>query len=428
MTDTIFALSSGVVPAAIAIVRVSGPVAFEAAEALVGPLPPPRRAGLRALREPSSGELLDRGLVLAFPADGSVTGDDLVEFHLHGGRAVVRAVESALAVIDGVRPALAGEFTRRSLASGRLDLTAAEGLADLLSAETEAQRRAALRSADGLIRRQIEQWSAATVAAAAQVEAAIDHEEEGDVGAGDTLARGVADQIATLVRDIEVVLSRPSSERLHDGLRVVLAGPPNSGKSTLINALAERDVAIVSPIAGTTRDRIDAPVVRDGRAWLFTDTAGLTESDDQIEAIGVARARESIAAADLVLWLGDGPPPSSEMIAVHARADLPHRRHVPEGRIPASGTSVKGTAALWEALGRAASTLVPAADELALNNRQRALANAAASALRHADGQSDLLIAAEQLRIARELFDRITARASVEHVLDALFARFCIGK
>jgi tRNA modification GTPase len=341
---------------------------------------------------------------------------------------VVRAVESALAAIDGVRPALPGEFTRRSLVSGRLDLTAAEGLADLLSAETEAQRRAALRSADGLIRRQIEQWSAATVAAAAQIEAAIDHEEEGDVAAGDTLAEAVADQIAALVREMEAVLSRPSSERLHDGLRVVLAGPPNSGKSTLINALAERDIAIVSPIAGTTRDRIEAPVVRGGRAWLFTDTAGLTESDDPIEAIGVARARDSIAAADLVLWLGDEPPPSAGMIAVHPRADLPNRRHVPEGRIPASGTSLAGTVALWEALGRAATTLLPTSDELVLNNRQRALASAAARALRHAGDEPDLLIVAEQLRLARELFDQITGRAGVEHVLDTLFARFCIGK
>jgi tRNA modification GTPase len=428
MSDTIFALSSGAPPAAIAVVRVSGPGAFTAVEALAGSRPPPRRASLRALRSPVDRTLLDRALVLVFPAAESVTGEDLAEFHLHGGRAVVRAVETALAALPRMRAAQPGEFTRRALEAGRIDLTEAEGLADLLSAETEAQRRAAIRSAEGSIRRQVEKWTAATIAIAALIEAAIDHEDEDDVGGSGPLLQQARLQAEALAGDIEAMLAHPPIERLLDGIRVVLAGPPNSGKSTLINALAGRDVAIVSPIAGTTRDRIEAPVLRDGLAWVFTDTAGLTDAADPIEAIGVERARESIASADLVLWLGDEPPPDNHMIPIHARADAPGRALVGEGRIAASGVTTGGTVALWDALTLAASTMVPAADVLSLNDRQRQLCRTAAESLHGLAREHDPLIAAEHTRVAARAFDQVSGRAGLEQVLDALFGRFCIGK
>jgi tRNA modification GTPase len=428
MTDTIFALSTGALPAAIAVVRVSGPNAFKAVEALAGSLPEPRRASLRALRSPDTAALLDRALVLVFPALQSVTGEDLAEFHLHGGRAVVRAVEATLAALPRTRAAQAGEFTRRALESGRIDLTEAEGLADLLSAETEAQRRAAMRSAEGGIRRKIEEWTTATVAIAALIESAIDHEDEDDVGEAAPLLREAHERAAALVDEIAIVLAQPPVERLRDGIRVVLAGPPNSGKSTLINALAERDVAIVSPIAGTTRDRIEAPVVRGGHSWIFTDTAGLTDTTDPIEAIGVDRARESMATADIVLWLGDDLPPSEAFIPLHARADEPGREQLGKGRVSASGVTADGTAALWKRLTSAALTLVPAADVLALNNRQRHHCRSAAEALRYLAEEADPLFAAEHARLATRAFDEVTGRAGTEQVLDALFSRFCIGK
>lgn len=428
MTDTIFALSSGAVPAAIAVVRVSGPGAFAAVELLAGAVPPPRRATLRSLRSAEDGTLLDRALVIIFPADGSVTGEDLAEFHLHGGRAVVRAVEAALGAMPGLRPAEPGEFTRRALEAGRIDLTEAEGLADLLQAETEAQRRAAVRSAEGQVRRQIEQWNDKAVTIAALIEAAIDHEDEEDVGDSGSLLVEAQQRATALADQIDTVLRQPPVERLRDGIRVVLAGPPNSGKSTLINALAGREVAIVSPIAGTTRDRIEAPVVRNGRAWVFTDTAGLTETIDPIEAIGVDRARESIAAADLVLWLGDDPPSDQDMIAVHARADALGRELRPLGRIAVSGRLVGGTVDLWKRLDEEAVRLVPSGDAVTLNSRQRGLCGSAVESLRGAAREDDVLLAAERLRTARQAFERITGRAGVEHVLDTLFARFCVGK
>lgn len=426
MTDTIYALSSGAPPAAIAIIRISGAAAFAAVGVLAGDLPTARRASLRALRDPVSGALLDRALVIVFPASMSVTGEDLAELHLHGGRAVVRAVEAALGETAGLRPAAAGEFTRRALEAGRIDLTAAEGLADLLSAETEAQRRAALRSAEGQVRQQIEEWSLRAVGIAALLEAAIDHEDEDDVGHADMLLTNARTQASVLATDIDKVLARPAVERLRDGIRVVLAGPPNSGKSTLINALAGREVAIVSPVAGTTRDRIEAPVFRNGIAWVFTDTAGLTETTDPIEAIGVLRARESIVAADLVIWLGDDAAPHPDALLVHARADMPGRELVAYGRVAASGTRSDGTVALWAALDQRAAGLIPPEDVVTLNRRQARLANEAAAALRNLP--DDVLLAAEQLRLSRGALDAVTGRGGVEPVLDALFSRFCIGK
>ncbi|MDV3458600.1 tRNA uridine-5-carboxymethylaminomethyl(34) synthesis GTPase MnmE [Sphingomonas sp. HF-S4] len=427
--DTIFAVSSGAPPAAIAVLRLSGPQAFEAAEALAGTLPQPRRAGLRALRD-SSGELLDRALVLTFPGPDSASGEDLVELHLHGGRAVVRAVQAALGAIEGLRPAEAGEFTRRALLNGRMDLSEAEGLGDLLIAETEAQRRIAVRAAEGGVRRQVEAWAQRLLGLAAQVEAQLDHSDEDDVADGADSLAALHAAAAALARDIADVASRPPVERLRDGLRVVLAGPPNAGKSTLLNAMVEREAAIVSPIAGTTRDRIEAPVTRGGTAWLLIDTAGLAETTaDPIEAIGITRARAALDEADIVLWLGDdAPPPHPALLWLLPRADMVGRESASGERLVVSGATGAGIDALWAALDRLASALLPQSDMLALNRRQRDLAEAAGDALGRAAMQHDLLLYAEELRSARRSFDAITGRVGVESMLDALFSRFCIGK
>jgi tRNA modification GTPase len=430
--DTIFAVSSGQPPAAIAVLRVSGPRARAVAEALAGTLPPPRRAGVRALRDPADGALLDRALLLWFPGPKTATGEDLVELHVHGGRAVVRAIEACLARQPGLRPAYAGEFTRRALANGRLDLSEAEGLGDLLMAETQAQRRAALANAEGAVRRHVEGWQERLLMLAARVEAMLDHADEDDVADDLGTLTDIRARCAALERDLAAVLEAPPVERLRDGIRVVLAGPPNSGKSTLLNALADRDAAIVSPIAGTTRDRVEAAVVRNGVAWLLTDTAGLAETtDDPIERIGIARAEEAMRSADVLLWLADAPPPMIEgvqLLTLHPRADLPGREQVPFGRIGLSATTGQGLAELWSALEAVARRLLPREDALALNRRQRDLLQDAAGALGDAALQNDPLLLAEELRRTRRAFDQVTGRADVEGVLDALFGRFCIGK
>ncbi|WP_407698059.1 tRNA uridine-5-carboxymethylaminomethyl(34) synthesis GTPase MnmE [Stakelama tenebrarum] len=428
--DTIFAISSGLPPAAIAVLRISGHAALPAARKLAGDLPEARRAAVRLLSDPDSGSPLDRALVLCFPEPASATGEDIVELHLHGGRAVVRRVEQALAAIPGLRRAEPGEFTRRALANGRIDLTEAEGLGDLLSAETEAQRRRALALAEGGLRARIEAWTQRLLAIAARLEAMLDHSDEEDVAASQAGIARIRADAAALVEEIAAILALPPAERLHDGLRVVLAGPPNAGKSTLLNALAGRDAAIVSPIAGTTRDRIEVPLFHGGIAYLFIDTAGLAEStSDAIEAIGIARARDALENADIILWLGDDAPPDlGNAIAVHARADAAERSVVPEGRIAVSAHSGVGIAELWEALDALAQTLLPPEDAITFNARQRDLGARAALALRSCAVEQDEILMAEHLRAARAAFDSITGRADVESMLDALFSRFCIGK
>ena len=427
---TIFAVSSGAPPAAIAVLRISGAEGFAAIGALAGRLPEPRRAALRALRDPLDGALLDRALVLLFPGPDSATGEDLAELHLHGGRATVRAVEAVLARLPGLRAAEAGEFTRRALTNGRIDLSEAEGLADLLAAETEAQRRAALGSAEGAVRRQVEDWTDRTLGIAAQVELLLDHADEEDAGDEAGALAKVRTEIAALVADIDTLIRSPPVERLRDGVRVILAGPPNSGKSSLFNALVDRDAAIVSPISGTTRDRIEAPVVRDGVAWLLIDTAGLADaSEDPIEQIGVERSRAAMVEADVILWLGDRAAPDvpGAVVAVHARADLTERTRVPEGRVRASAAD-GDTHAVWAELAALARDLLPRSDAVVPNERQRRLCAEASSYFASASREPDLLIMAEELRLARVAFDAITGRAGTEAMLDALFGRFCIGK
>lgn len=427
--STIFALSSGQPPAAIAVIRISGPEAFGAVETLAGALPHPRRASLRTLRDGETG--LDRALVLIFPGPDTATGEDLAELHLHGGRAVVRAVEATLAAMPGLRAAEAGEFTRRALANGRIDLTEAEGFADLLAAETEAQRRTALRAAEGGIRRRIEGWAARTLQLSAMVEALLDHGDEADVAVeADTLDL-VCERAGELAAEIEAVLAEPGVERLRDGIRVVLAGPPNAGKSTLLNALAGREAAIVSPLAGTTRDRIEAPVMRGGIAYLLTDTAGLHDApSDMVEEIGIARAQEALDQADLILWLDDVSPPTltAPHILVHARIDSAGREAAAADRLAVSARTGEGLAQLWDSIAVAAGAMLPASDAIPLNRRQRDLAGSAAAALRDAGMGNDPLLIAEDLRRALRAFDRITGAADVEAMLDTLFSRFCIGK
>ena len=424
--STIFAPSSGLPPAAIAVIRISGLQAFDAARALAGDLPVPREARLRTLRDPANGDHLDSALVLVFPAPNTATGEDLVELHVHGGRAVVAAVEAALAQQAGLRRAEPGEFTRRALTNGRIDLAEAEGLGDLLSAETELQRRAALAMADGTLSRRVATWRAALLGLAARLEASLDFADEGDVDP--VLLATIREEAHAVGADIAAALAVPPVDRLHDGIRVVLAGPPNSGKSTLLNALARREAAIVSPIAGTTRDRIEVPLARSGIPFVLIDTAGLRDqAGDAIEAIGIDRASQAIAAADIVLWLGDDRPPPS-MLWIHARADAPGREAKPDGAaVSVAAETGAGVEQLWSLLVARSSALIPGANDLALNQRQRAHCTEAVEALVDA-GAPDELIVADALRRANVALARITGDTGIEAMLDALFGKFCIGK
>jgi len=427
MTKTIYALSSGAPPAALAVLRISGPHAAAALTALAGRLPQARRATLARLKDPRDGDLLDQALILWFPGPASATGEDLAELHLHGGRAVVARMLSMLADLDGLTPAGPGDFTRRAFENGRIDLSEAEGLSDLLFAETELQRRSALASADGGLSDRIAGWQTALLDVAAQVEALLDFSDEDDVPDAGNAPLEAA--VAVLVDEMDRWLARPPAERLRDGIRVALAGPPNAGKSTLLNALAGREAAIVSPRAGTTRDLIEVPIALAGRPFLLVDTAGLHDgTEDEIEAIGIARAHRVIESSDLVLWLGDEMPAldPAKLVRVHARSDLPSRRDS-GGDIAVSALTGEGMDELVAMLLARADQLLPLPGEVALNRRQRDLLMQCRNAL--ADRMpDDLLLLAESLRLARQALDRMTGRAGTEDMLDALFGRFCIGK
>lgn len=422
---TIFALSSGAAPAGIGVIRISGPEAFAAVSRLAGTLPPPRTARVRALRDPS-GTLLDRGLVLLFPGPRSATGEDLAELHCHGGRAVIAALLGALAAQPGLRPAAAGEFTRRALANGRIDLAEAAGLADLLSADTERQRVAALSAAEGLVSQRVRVWLDRLAMLAARVEAQLDFADEDDVAADDAAIGGVLRDKEALVADIRAVLATPPVERLREGIDVVLAGPPNAGKSTLLNLLAQRELAIVSPIAGTTRDCIEATVVRGGLVYVLTDTAGLTSTDDPIEAIGVTRAEDAVRRADVLLWLGDTPPPRTDALWVFARADAPGRAVIAGPAVAVAQSDAASIALLWERIAALGEGLVPRSDAIAFRASERDACRAALDALEVPE--EDPLLIAEQLRIAVGAIGTILGIDATEAMLDTLFGRFCIGK
>ena len=424
MSDTIYALSSGRPPAAIAVVRSSGPAAFAAAQAIAGRLPPPRQAALRTLRDPASGVVIDEALVLRFASPDSATGEDVVEYQCHGGRAVIDALLGVLTSLPGMRAADPGEFTRRALANGRIDLTEAEGLADLLEAETESQRRAALLMAEGGLRRQIEGWRERLVQLSARAEAAIDYVGDEEETAADEAA--LAGEAQALAGELAGWLARPRAEPLKDGVRVVVAGPPNAGKSSLVNALAQVDKAIVTAIPGTTRDAIEVPLSLDGVPIVLVDTAGLRDSADPVEAIGVERAGRQMQRADLLLWLGapTQAPAHPCLVRLHAQAD--QRGPAPEGTLAVSAVTGTGLDELGRRIAAEARTLLPAEGELALNRRQAAELQQAREVL--ALTGTDLVRIAEALRLARMAFDRLSGRAGVEDMLDALFGRFCLGK
>ena len=423
--DTIYALSSGRPPAAVSIIRVSGPRAHEASSRLAGALPKARQAALRTLRN-SEGGVLDDALVLRFDGPASSTGENIVEFQCHGGRAVVDAVLAALAQVEGLRLAEPGEFTRRAFENGRIDLTEAEGLADLIEAETETQRKAALAMAEGGLKRQVEQWQQQLLGLSARAEAAIDYAEEDDVGVDPKLAN----DCASLAHELDFWLGRPRAEPLKDGVRVVVAGPPNAGKSSLINAIAGQERAIVTDIPGTTRDHIEVPLSLAGVPILLTDTAGLRETEELVERIGVDRARVMVEGADVLLWLGEpgDAPEHPGRILVHPRADLRDRSVAPRGSIAVSSQTGLGLKMLLERTAEIARTLLPADDAIALNRRQATHIAEARDALQLIASTEDFVLAAEHLRAARTAFDRLTGGAGMEDVLDALFGRFCLGK
>lgn len=422
--DTIFALSSGQPPAAVSVIRISGPRAQIAGIEIAGTLPAPRTAAVRTLRDPITGGQLDEALVLLFAAPASATGEDIVEFQCHGGRAVVDALLSALASVDGLRPAQAGEFTRRAFDNGQIDLTEAEGLADLIEAETESQRKAALALAEGGLKRQIAGWRERLLAFSADAERAIDYVDEGDGMPNPPLAEGCA----ALAADLRTWLERPRLEPLKAGLKVVIGGPPNAGKSSLLNALVGSDRVIVSEIPGTTRDFVEVPLALDGMPIVLTDTAGLRNAADVVEAEGVGRARTLIEGADILLWLGEAvdAPRHNALVQVHAKADLP--RCVEDGASAVSAKTGAGIKSLLEIVAERGRALLPHEGAIAINRRQAAELEMAEEALAYAAAADDLVIVAEGLRAARAAFDRLTGRAGVEDLLDSLFARFCLGK
>jgi tRNA modification GTPase len=383
---------------------------------------------LRSVRHPSTGELLDRAILLFFPGPYSATGEDLGELHLHGGRSVVAAVLDALGAIDGLRSAKPGEFTRRAFDNGRLDLAEAEGFADLLAAETQSQRRAALALAGGALSRRVEDWQSQLLQLAAGVESLLDFSDEGDVA--DDLPESWTASLQELLAELDGALRSPHAERLRDGVRVVIAGPPNAGKSSLLNWLAGRRAAITSAIAGTTRDLIEAPTAIEGAPFLLVDTAGLRDGADEIEAEGVALARESLAAADLVLWLGkpENRPDPARSIVVASKADLYPPEQRPSADIHVSAETGEGMDALIALLVGRARALLPAEGEVAVNKRHRDALGECVSDLRMAGNSPDHLLVAEHLRLACGALDRITGRAGVEDMLDRLFGSFCIGK
>ena len=448
--DTIFALSSGRPPAAIAVIRICGPHARLALERLVGRVPQPRRAALARIQGPANDEVIDEGLVLWFPGPHSETGEDMAELQLHGGQAVIAEVFEALGGIEGFRPAEPGEFTRRAFENGRLDLTAVEGLSDLIAAETPAQRRLAFRQLKGLIGDRAEAWRRRLIEALALVEARIDFSDEADVP--EDLVRPALYAAQQLRNEIaETLADGGRGERLREGLTVAIAGPPNAGKSTLLNRLARRDVAIVSPYAGTTRDVIEVHLDLNGYPVTLLDTAGVRESNDPIEQEGVRRARDRAALADLVLWVIDDSAvggvggDSREYVGctmswlVRNKADLAVEKLCTTSESQSSG-SVNPSFTISAKSGAGVDMVVAALAEYAreyfaatestmvTRGRHRRALEETVVALDRALGQQAEELIAEDLRSAATTLGRLTGRVDVEDILDVIFRDFCIGK
>jgi tRNA modification GTPase len=459
--DTIFALSSGRPPAAIAVIRISGPHAGIALRALTGRLPQPRHATLVRVRDPAGGEIIDEdvideGLALWFPGPGSETGEDIAELQIHGGRAVIAATLGALGKLPGLRHAEAGEFTRRAFENGRMDLTAVEGLADLVAAETEAQRRQAFRHLKGLLGERAETWRRRLIEALALVEAGIDFSDEDDVpreamAQALELVRPLADEIGSACAG--------AGERLREGLRVAIAGPPNAGKSTLFNRLARRQAAIVSPFPGTTRDVLELHLDLGGFPVTVLDTAGIRETDDPVEREGVRRAAEQMEGANLVLWMvdatvaglrdpcsirnsvqvpvGNVPAGTTLWLVINKIDLLPEAEPVPlrsmeleSVRLVSSATGA-GVDALVSAIGRFCEEFFSPEPALVTRERQRVHLQETVRALRGAqdaaaEGRDEIV--AEHLRLATRSLGKLLGRVDVEDILDVIFRDFCIGK
>lgn len=429
--------------------RLSGPATRAALIALAGDLPPARHAALRSLRDPATGEVLDRGLVLWFPAPNSYTGEDLAELHVHGGRAVLDGLFRALAAQPGLRMAEAGEFTRRAVANGKLDLTAAEGVGDLIAAETAAQRRQALRQADGHLAALYQGWSADLIAVLAYMEAWLDFPDE---DLPDSLVPETTARLAALHgRIAEHLADARRGERVRTGLQVAIVGAPNAGKSTLLNALAQRDVAIVTAEPGTTRDVLEVQLDLGGHAVTLLDTAGLRETENAVEREGIRRARERAGSADVVVHLveagthsapleltggapGEAEPP---VISVRSKVDLPHDPE-PQDMVSSSviDLSVMSGVGLPDLLRR----LTDMARELTETGgavpptrwrHRESLGHTVAALDRAQEGLTNglpLELVGEDLRIAIRALGRITGKVDVEDLLDVIFRDFCIGK
>ena len=441
--DTIFAQSSGHGRAGVAVIRVSGPNAGVVVERMAAPMPKPRFAAFRTIRNPVSGEVLDQALVLWFPAPKSETGEDMAELQVHGGRAVVAGVFEAIGSIQGCRLAEPGEFARRAFENGKLDLTGVEGLADLIDAETAAQRRQALRQADGALARLYGGWRAELIEALALLEAAIDFSDEGDVARD---AEGMSRARVAALRD---AIARHlddghRGELVRDGFHVVLAGAPNSGKSSLLNALARRDVAIVSDEAGTTRDIIEVKLDLKGLPVVVSDTAGIREAAGKVEQEGIRRALQRAGQADLVVWLVDAsnaqggdsvgmPDVGVDKLVVLSKADL-----VDAGRLPPVAKTIRVSAVTGQGIDVLTGLLADAARARIGSDEAPALTQARhrchleqglgslRAALAQPAGATEL--GAEDLRRAADALGRVTGAVDVEDVLDAVFGRFCIGK
>jgi tRNA modification GTPase len=439
---TIFALATGTARAAIAVIRVSGPQANAALQALTGKQHWTARLATRVrLRSPATGVTIDHAIALSFPAPLSYTGEDVIELQVHGGRAVVAATLSALAEIPKLRPAEPGEFTRRAFEAGKLDLTEAEAVADLVAAETEAQRRQALRQLEGELGRLYDGWRERLLRALAHIEADIDFPDE-DLPAG--LAASVGLEIDSLAGEIARHLAdRGCGERLREGVYVAIIGPPNSGKSSLLNLLAGRDAAIVSDRAGTTRDVIEVRMDLGGLPVTLADTAGLRATADAIESEGVRRALERGRAADLKLILLDASAGArlnreleslldADSILVLNKIDLmPGATFKSAGYTahPISATTGAGIAELLKALTQAVAARAAPSGEPALTRlRHRQALEDCRAALERARGAGGVELAAEDMRLAARALGRITGRVGIEEVLDRIFREFCIGK
>jgi tRNA modification GTPase len=442
--DTIVAPASGMSLAAIAVIRISGPNTRAVLDTLCGGAPPPRHASLRAIGLPNA-PLIDRGLVLAFEGPASFTGEDMAELHVHGGRAVIGAVIDAVLTLPGTRLAEPGEFARRAFENGKLDLTEVEGLADLINAETEAQRRQALAQAEGSLRALYEGWRADVVRAQALIEAGLDFADEGDVIA-DVTAKAdpiVAELRAAIARH----LADRCGERLRDGFRVVIAGAPNAGKSSLLNALAKRDAAIVSEEAGTTRDVIEVHLDLGGVPVMLIDTAGLREAEGKVEAEGIRRALARAGDADLVLWIVDATPPPWDAprgiasrtpgeggptaVTVLNKIDLAPGEGAGRNVLRVSAKTGEGIERLVDMLAEKATLGAGqgAGAPILTRARHRVELGAAHGALERYESRALAPeLKAEELRIAAHHLGRLTGRIDVEEVLGAIFAEFCIGK